>query len=257
MKIRANSIPELSVEDMYAATANSSVFKHLKASHYINYGDHVAQLVSDGPLSHRTGVEPLPPVQAADDIFLKLLQRRRSVRSFTGGALDLIQLSNILFSGNGITKESSDSRSSTYWRTCPSSGGLGAIELFPIVNRVNGVERGVYHYDSRAHGLLPVSKGDFSGWLRECSLYQGDPSNAAVVLVISCDFAALESKYGARAFRLGCLDAGHVSQSVILAATSLGIASCPIAGFVDESTRKALGRFGFSHAPLLTVAFGL
>ncbi|MDF5808502.1 hypothetical protein P4123_14470 [Pseudomonas aeruginosa] len=38
-------------------------------------------------------------------------------------------------------------------KTSPSGGSLHPVEVYPIVLNVDGIERGIYHYSVRRHGL--------------------------------------------------------------------------------------------------------
>lgn len=75
------------------------------------------------------------------------IQRRRSIRDYSGKPLTMKQLSLLLHSAYGITEPSGPLRAS------PSAGALYPLELYPVVNRVEGLVSGVYHYRPKDHSL--------------------------------------------------------------------------------------------------------
>ena len=69
-------------------------------------------------------------------------------------------------------------------------------------------------------------------------------------------YAATKSKYGIRGYRLGLLDAGHVSQNINLVAGALGLAVCPSAGYIDSELNRALKIDGLATAAVMSVLVG-
>ena len=73
--------------------------------------------------------------------FWSILEQRRSKRNFTPDALTLNELNLLLWASQGITADMGDYQ----LRTAPSSGALYPIETYLVVNRVVGLEPGIYH----------------------------------------------------------------------------------------------------------------
>ena len=69
-------------------------------------------------------------------------------------------------------------------------------------------------------------------------------------------FARSVWKYRQRAYRYVYLDAGHVAQNLLLAATGLDLVACPIAAFYDDEVGQMLGVDGETEAPLYMAAVG-
>ena len=141
-------------------------------------------------------------------------------------------------------------------RNVPNSGNLGSIEIYPVAVAVDGLDSGIYHFDTVAHHLSVIRKGVFSDWLRHCILYQVEFARAAAALVITSAVGRLTQKYGPRGYRLAHLDAGHVSAHIYLVATALGVQVCATAGFIDAALDAALGLDGYEHASMLVVLVG-
>jgi len=84
------------------------------------------------------------------------IARRRSIRDFTPQPISQAQLSQILWSAQGITD------SSWKYRTVPSAGATYPLEIFVACGR-NSVEEigdGIYHYNIDSHSLTLHHKGD-------------------------------------------------------------------------------------------------
>ena len=63
------------------------------------------------------------------------IQRRRSVRDYSGQPITLAELSRLLYYTDGITAE----RWGYKLRAAPSAGALYPIEIYPVVHRVEGL----------------------------------------------------------------------------------------------------------------------
>src|SRR6185295_20068833 len=109
-------------------------------------------------------------------------------------------------------------------KTSPSGGSLHGAEVYPIVMNVEGIERGVYHYSVRRHGLELLSREDPRAWLPAAASGQAWIADAAVAFLSTSLLDRMAWKYQApRALRAVLLDIGHLSQTLYLVATSLGL----------------------------------
>jgi SagB-type dehydrogenase family enzyme len=79
---------------------------------------------------------------------------------------------------------------------------------------------------------------------------------SAAVAMISAVFWRSRFKYGARAYRFALLEAGHVAQNFLLAATALALAACPVGGFFDRRVDAFLGIDGLYEASLYLLPVG-
>lgn len=194
---------------------------------------------------------PLPREMARGGMSLEeAIQKRRSVRDYSRQPLSLAELARLLHSGGGITEP-------TYpLRAAPSAGALYPVELYAVVNRVEGLPKGIYHYSPRDHSLELVKEGDFGLEMMRHAVGQEMVWHAAAVLVLTAIFQRTRVKYGERAYRYVLLDAGHVGENIYLAATSLGLGPCGIGAFFDDDLSNLLGIDGKEEAPLYLVAVG-
>lgn len=168
------------------------------------------------------------------------IQNRRSVRAYASNPVTIGQLSFMLWASGG----SRGRESGLLRRTVPSAGGLYPIETYVVVNAIDGLEAGVYHYSVRNHSLERLADGRFGDALAHAALEQSQCRVAPVVFVWSAVFGRTTWKYGQRGFRYIYLDAGHVAHALAVAATSLGLGTCQMAALFDDEVNSLLGLDG-------------
>ena len=86
-----------------------------------------------------------------DKSFLRILHDRRSNRVFTGGSMDLLTLSFLLWAQQGIRGIRGNNYATL--RTVPSAGSRHPFECYPLILNVEGLEPGLYHYLPMEHRL--------------------------------------------------------------------------------------------------------
>jgi SagB-type dehydrogenase family enzyme len=181
-----------------------------------------------------------------------VMSRRRSARRFQGVLLAEAELSQILWAAQGITR-----RVQGYgFRTAPSAGALYPVETYLVVNSVEGIEPGVYHYAVESHGLEQLHSGDFRVAISRAALDQEMAARANVVLVWTAVFPRSKWKYRQRAYRYVYLDAGHIAQNVAMAAVALGLGSCQIAALYDGEANAVLGIDGIEESTIYMTVIG-
>lgn len=178
--------------------------------------------------------------------------KRRSVRNFKDSPLLKKDLSQLLWATQGITKRTMDFE----FRSCPSAGALYPVETYLILNSVEDIEQGIYHYNIRFHALDQLQKGDFRLKIARASLDQDMAFAANAVFVWTALFARAKWKYGQRAYRYVYLDAGHIAQSLALAAVSLRLGSCQIGALYDEEINALLDLDGVEESVLYMSVVG-
>jgi SagB-type dehydrogenase family enzyme len=180
------------------------------------------------------------------------IKGRRSVRDFGTSPLSAADLSQILWASQGETK----AVGGYALRTAPSAGALYPVETYVSVQRVAGVELGIYHYGVKEHELEQLRNGDFREALARAALDQGFLAEAAAVLVWTAVFGRSKWKYKERAYRYVYLDAGHIAQNAALAAVALGLGSCQVAALYDDEVNALLGVDGKEESILYMTAIG-
>jgi SagB-type dehydrogenase family enzyme len=161
------------------------------------------------------------------------IKGRRSVREFTPEPLSLEDLSQLLWSAQGITGRSRG-------RAAPSAGATYPLELYAVVERVSGIDPGLYHYLPKEHSLDCVTLGPYNTALSDASLGQACVRNASLNLVFAAVYDRTTGRYGERGIRYVHIDVGHASENVYLQCRSLGLGTVAVGAFDDEKVKDAL-----------------
>jgi len=181
-----------------------------------------------------------------------LLSRRRSERSFADRPLSLAELSQLLWAVQGVTAE----HEGFEFRTAASAGALYPNETYLVVQRVEGMMEGTYHYMVREHSLGMLAEGDFSTHLAEACLGQHWLARAGAVFVWGAVVARSAWKYQNRAYRYLYLDAGHLGAQLQLASEALGLAACNVGAFLDDEVAQLVGLDSHSEVVVYLTAVG-
>ena len=180
------------------------------------------------------------------------IKKRRSVRSYSKKALTLPQLSQLLFSAQGIT----GSVSGYALRAAPSAGALYPIEVYLVVNNVEALSRGIYHYNVQKHAVELLKEGDFRKEIINAGLWQDTLGEAQVTFILSAVFERTQRKYKDRSLRYIYMEAGHISQNISLQAVSLGLGSVCVGAFYDEQVNRLIGLDGDTESAIYLQAVG-
>lgn len=203
---------------------------------------------------------PLPSDRP--DAFDSLLQRRATCRNFDGGTLPALQFATMLqrvFGAHG--RVALGRENAVIKRTSPSGGGLHPVEAYLIVQRVEGVQPGLYHYHPVDHALEPMRTMEAAA-LADLALRsvaaQAYFAAAPVLVVLACRFARSFWKYRnhAKAYRVVTLDAGHLSQTLYLSATDLGLGAFITAAINEIEIEEAFGFDPLVESVLAVCGFG-
>jgi len=196
-------------------------------------------------------VELPEPVRKGTISLEEAIQKRRSVRQYAERALTLAQLSQLLWSANGVTGENSR------FRAAPSAGALHPLDFYAVVGQgmVEGLEAGVWHYEPADHALTRVLEGDNRQALARAALGQRQIVTASVVIVVTAEYARSTGKYSERGQRYALMDAGFAAENLCLQVQTLNLAVCIVGAFRDAAVTETL-RLPKAHEPLLFLTVG-
>ncbi|MFQ6014152.1 MAG: SagB/ThcOx family dehydrogenase [Anaerolineae bacterium] len=179
------------------------------------------------------------------------INKRRSMRDYSGEAMSLLELSALLHYAYGFTGQRT-----VALRAAPSAGALYPLELYPVVHNVSQLPKGVYHYSVQDHSLELVKEGDYRARMTQYAVGQEMVGQANVALVVTAIFQRTRWKYRERAYRYVLLDAGHLGQNIYLAATSMGLGPCAVGAFFDDDINRLLGVDGVREAAIYLLVVG-
>jgi SagB-type dehydrogenase family enzyme len=224
-------------------------------------GDAVLRLATDG--NYRAYPEA-PRIAVSDSVpgrlrtFHALTRSRRSTRDYGGHELSRSDFDALLHTACGTTGSMSWSGREVRLRAYPSSGALYAVEIYPVVFRVEGLEPAAYHYRAIENVLEIVRPSIDLATLVDAALPMERTmmaSAAALICLTGC-FERHEQKYGEGGYRMLVAEAGHISQNLVLAATALGLKCRPFGGVFDDLLNEELGLASADEQFLLAVIVG-
>ena len=183
---------------------------------------------------------------------------RRSRRDYSGTSISLGQVSTLLQYACGVTDFVPAYKYARLpLRTFPSHGGLQAPEVYLSVQAVDGLPTGIYHYRAIEHALEPLTSGNHSQRLCTLAFDESYVECSAVVFLITGYYERLRWKYGERAYRFMCIDAGFLGENLYLVAEALGLGACAISGFAQDGVEELLGIDGKEEIALMLLTVGV
>lgn len=200
---------------------------------------------------------------SAPDEFDALLDARATCRNFDPQVpLPLATLSRMLmrtFGARGRMQAADEY--DVIKRTSPSGGALHPTECYLVVQRVDGLVPGLYHYHVGAHALEPLPQPvgfDQAAFAIAAVSGQRWFAEAPVLCVLAPRFSRNFWKYRnhPKAYRVCILDVGHLSQSLQLCATHEGLGSFVTAAINEVEIEHAFGLHGAIDGPLAVCGFG-
>lgn len=171
--------------------------------------------------------------------FLKLgsmedsFKKRHSTREFDlSKKISLDELSTLLYYSAGAKPPRINfDGEAVIRRHYPSGGARYPLEVYLGIQRVEGVEPGIYHYNTKEHLLENLTTDlEYLESLKE-GLYYPWSRDAAVILLITSVWNRNMMKYKDRGYRIILMEAGHLAQNLALTAATLDIGCCNSVGF--------------------------
>ena len=146
-------------------------------------------------------------------------------------------------------------------KTSPSAGGLHPTEAYLLIQRVESVAPGLYHYHVGDHALEPLQglAPDAALALAQRFVAQQDWfARAHALVVLAPRFTRSFWKYRnhAKVYRAVTLDVGHLSQTLQLSATEFGLGAFVTSAINDVDIEQALGLAPMEESPLAVCGFG-
>ena len=219
-------------------------------------------------------VLPSAPRAAYDE----LLDARTSCRNFdVGRMLPLTGLAQVLkrtFAERGRVRGADDF--DVLKRTSPSGGALHPTECYVIARRVDGLAPGLYHYLPARHALQalpmdaagiladagrhPAAQGkgalDYLAWIAVGGQQYFAEAHALCVLAPRFYRNFWKYRHHPKAYRVCILDVGHLSQTLYLAATELGLGAFVTAAINEIDIDRALGLDGVQQGAMAVFGLG-
>lgn len=202
----------------------------------------------------RTVTLPRPP---ANTPFTEVLLARRTSRRYSSVPVTLAELSSILAFSVGVQQWASTETGEVPLKTSPSGGARHPIECYVVARTVAGLKPGIYHYGADRH-VLERTSGEVSlDRMRAYVPQSGYFAKASAMVFFTAVFERQLWRYPySRAYRAALIEAGHVCQTFLLMATSLGLAPYCVMGLADTLVEGDLGIDGITESVLYCAGVG-
>jgi len=194
-----------------------------------------------------------------------VIKSRRSVRSYSGKAVSMAELSTILYHGNGISGRLQMEHlpeTATFGRlegldlrTAVSGGALYPVELYVLALNVEQLVTGAYRYLPRFHALKPIGPLGRSFSISGMAQFgEIEVEKASFLLAYVYNVFENARKYGESGLAFALIEAGSIATNVHLICTALGAGSCDVGSFSKHRFERLLDADGISrHMIHLTV----
>lgn len=187
---------------------------------------------------------------------LQLIARRRTVRNSLPQSITLKQLSDCLFAGMGIIGETRNCVCKLPLSMTPSGGARNPYETYVYARDVDGLEPGFYHYSAMEHSLgrLPTSLAPKPSELLASQEWADD--KPCVIFLAALMERSMWKYVDPNAYRGVLIEAGHIGQNIMLAATDHNLSACPTAAFCHSLLHECLGIDGATHCAMYALTLG-
>jgi putative peptide maturation dehydrogenase len=213
-------------------------------------------------LARSSGALELPVVEKKGALY-RILRERRTSRNFhPDQPLTKDELSVILyyvFGCHGYLAMHEDV--AALRKTSPSGGGLHPIEAYPLLANVEDIPPGLYHYRVEDHALEPIeelSRATAHELATQLMAGQAFFGSASAVFLLTARFYRSFWKYRRhqRAYAVLLMDAAHLSQTLYLVCTELGLGAFVTAAINGANIEQRLGLDDASEGALAVCGCG-
>lgn len=160
---------------------------------------------------------------------LALMAKRRTRRQVRPVPISLSAVADCLFAGLGVVGHTRNRAGELPLTMTPSGGARNPYEAYVLVRHVAGIAPGLYHYSAADRSLLAVSP-DVPVQPSQLVGDQQWIDDMACVVFLCASLGRTMWKYSdPNAYRVVLIEAGHIGQNIMLAATHHGLTACPTA----------------------------
>ncbi len=145
-------------------------------------------------------------------------------------------------------------------KTSPSGGGLHPVEAYCLLQHVEGVAPGLYHYDCVRHRLAPLpapaTRLEELASVGVAHQHWFANAHAMVMLVPRFDRTFWKYRQHMKGYRVIALESGHLSQTLYLSATEAGLGAFITAAVNEKPLEEAFGLQPMSQGVMAICGFG-
>ena len=171
----------------------------------------------------------------------QVIRARSARRDYLDRTISLDVLSTFLHWSCGIRRYGQAYNSGAFpIRFTPSGGGLQPWEVYVIINNVERLAQGLYHYRAQNHALELLQEGQMRNRMVDLGFGVEFLHYASFICIVTCVPERFYWKYGVRGYRTAHIDTGVLVQTMWYVATALKLRSLPVSGFSDDGVDEFL-----------------
>ena len=149
-------------------------------------------------------------------------------------------LSSLLFFSSGITRQIKFPHGKYYMRAAPATGALYPIEVYVVSENIHGLHAGVYHFCPGEFSLTRLREGDYRQFLSEAAGFEQTVKTSPFTIILTSLAWRNAWKYQARSYRHWFWDSGVIIANLIATASSFGLNTKLITGYIDKFVNELL-----------------
>lgn len=188
-----------------------------------------------GPYKEKySGAEYIDLPTVSDGVMRSTLREALHARTpfmpYSKIAVTWEQFSELMQQVYGIQSETNGLLGTFYRRTSPSGGARHPIETYIVINDVENIPPGLYHYSPKHHRLEIMRQDNLREIAGTLCFEKTGIKTASAVVFLTVRWSRHMWKYRyARSYRMVLFDVGHLVQTHVLTGCAIGIRSylCP------------------------------
>lgn len=170
--------------------------------------------------------------------------KRGSTRVFSRQSISFEELSTIIYhSTQGVAADFLEPY------------GSSLIDLYMIINAVDGLKPGSYVYNREQNGLQLLRAGEFRHVAGNLGLDQDLPADSSVSIFLMSDLNVVLKRFGNRGYRAAQLEASFIMGRFYLASYALKLGATGLT-FYDDSVTSFFSPHAKDKSTMLLVAIG-
>jgi len=219
------------------------------------------------PMKHVKGLKSVALRKHSDfpqrDLYGSLASRR-SIRSYAPRPIEKVKLEQFLqLTAQAHAFVENRGLGTTSLRNYPSGGARYPLEVYPLVENVQSLPKGIYYYHPFEHRLELISRSRSYRTALVNSAMQRMGGEAArdgrpaVLFLVTAVFGRTAWKYRGIPLHLILQEVGALYQTMYLAATALGLAACAVGAFPERAAAEILNLDGRDESEVGMFALGV
>ena len=168
---------------------------------------------------------------------IETVYERRTTRDYS--CSDMINIDELIYIiGNSFGNLSKNNDNSMF--NYPSAGALYNCFVYLLIDKVEGMRKGIYLYNHIENTFSIVNEEDSYTYLPYISINANDLKKSGFIIYVTINLEKYIKKYGDRGIKFGLIEAGQLSQNLLLFSTELNFRTFTNGGYLDDKVNLLL-----------------